>query len=289
MSILLGQNARIVIQGITGREGLFYTGQMIASRSNIVAGVTPGHGGDWVLDGKVPVFDSMRTAVDVTEADVSMIFVPARFAADAIYEACDAGIELIICVTDGIPVHDMMNVKAYLDTRHARLVGPNSCGIFNPGEVNASVIHPSIAQPGNIGVVSRSGTLTMEILSLLNKANLGVSSCVGIGSDPLVGTSFVDVLEQFEEDPHTDQIILVGEIGGGEEEKAADYIFHHCTKPVVAYVCGEVVPQGKMMGHAGAIIERNAGSAEEKRANLEAAGVRMARHAHEIVQYLINE
>ncbi len=286
MSILVDHNTRLVGQGITGREGLFHTERMIEYGTRVVAGVTPGKGGDWLLDGKIPVFDSVRIAVEATGADTSIIFVPARFAPDAIYEATDAGIALIICITEGIPVRDMMQVRRYLDQRGVRMVGPNCPGLLTPGEAKVGIIPGEIAIPGDIGVVSRSGTLTYEVLFALKQRNLGASTCVGIGGDPINGTNFIDVLGMFEEDPNTDRIILIGEIGGTEEEKAAEYISSHLTKPVVAFIAGQTAPPGKRMGHAGAIVEGGTGTAAEKISALEQAGVRVATHPEEIADLI---
>jgi succinyl-CoA synthetase alpha subunit len=282
MSILVNKETRLLVQGITGREGLFHTEQMYLYGTNIVAGVTPGKGGEWVLGGKVPVFDSVRLAVEVTEANTSVIFVPARFAADAIYEAADSGISLIVCITEGVPVMDMLRVRRYLDQRHVRLIGPNCPGILTPGESKVGIIPGEIARPGGVGVVSRSGTLTYEVLFALRQAGMGASTCVGIGGDPINGTNFTDILELFEADAHTDQVVLIGEIGGSDEERAADFIASRMTKPVAAFIAGQTAPPGKRMGHAGAIIERGSGSAEEKIRTLQASGVRVARHPEEI-------
>ncbi|HNZ12569.1 MAG TPA: succinate--CoA ligase subunit alpha [Anaerolineaceae bacterium] len=282
MSILVNKETRLLVQGITGREGLFHTEQMYLYGTNIVAGVTPGKGGEWVLGGKVPVFDSVRLAVEVTEANTSVIFVPARFAADAIYEAADSGISLVVCITEGVPVMDMLRVRRYLDQRHVRLIGPNCPGILTPGESKVGIIPGEIARPGGVGVVSRSGTLTYEVLFALRQAGMGASTCVGIGGDPINGTSFTDILELFEADAHTDQVVLIGEIGGSDEERAADFIASRMTKPVAAFIAGQTAPPGKRMGHAGAIIERGSGSAEEKIRTLQASGVRVARHPEEI-------
>ncbi|GAP06994.1 MAG TPA: succinate--CoA ligase subunit alpha [Anaerolinea thermolimosa] len=287
MSILVNKNTRLLVQGITGNEGLFHTTQMVQYGTNVVAGVTPGRGGEWVLDGKIPVFDTVHSAVQTTGANTSVIFVPARSAPDAILEAADSGIELIVCITEGIPVLDMMRVRAYLDTRKIRLVGPNCPGLLTPGECKVGIIPNNIAIPGNIGVVSRSGTLTYEVLYALKAVGLGASTCVGIGGDPINGTNFIDVLEMFEADPHTDQVVLIGEIGGSDEEKAAEYISRKMTKPVTAFIAGQSAPPGKRMGHAGAIIEGGEGTAREKIRALETAGVRVARHPEEIPGLLV--
>jgi succinyl-CoA synthetase alpha subunit len=282
VSILINKNTRVIVQGITGNEGLFHTTQMMLYGTNIVAGVTPGKGGEWVLDGKIPVFDTVKMAYDTTGADTSVIFVPARFAPDAILEAADAGLSLIICITEGIPVLDMMKVRSYLDQKKIRLLGPNCPGLLTPGESKVGIIPNNIAIPGNIGIVSRSGTLTYEVLYALKAAGKGASTCVGIGGDPVNGTNFMDTLELFEADPHTDQVVMIGEIGGTDEERAAEYISNHMTKPVVAFIAGQSAPQGKRMGHAGAIIEGGAGTALDKIRALEAAGVRVAQYPEEI-------
>lgn len=282
MSILVNKNTRVLVQGITGHEGMFHTQQMAAYGTNIVGGVTPGKGGEWVLDGKVPVFDSVKLAVEATGANTSIIFVPARFAADAMFEAADSGVSLIITITEGIPVQDMMRVCQYMNQKGVRLVGPNCPGILTPGESKVGIIPGDIALPGNIGIVSRSGTLTYEVLYALKQIGMGASTCVGIGGDPVNGTHFLDTLEMFEADARTDKIVLIGEIGGSEEENAADFIASSMTKPVVAFIAGQTAPPGKRMGHAGAIIERGSGLAAEKVRALQAAGVRVARHPEEI-------
>lgn len=285
MSILIDKNTRVVVQGITGNEGLFHTQQMVAYGTKIVAGVTPGKGGEWVLD-KIPVFDSMKIAVEASGANTSVIFVPARFAADAIYEAADSGVQLIVCITEGIPVQDMMRVRNYLDQKKVRLVGPNCPGLLTPGESKVGIIPGDIAIPGNIGVVSRSGTLTYEVLYALKLVGKGVSTCVGIGGDPINGTNFIDVLSMFQSDPLTEKIVLIGEIGGTDEEKAAEYIAKNVTKPVVGFIAGQTAPPGKRMGHAGAIIEGGSGLAADKIKALEAAGVRVASHPEQIPDLL---
>lgn len=282
MSILVDKNTRLIVQGVTGNEGLFHTTQMAAYGTNVVGGVTPGKGGDWVLDGKLPVFDSVKTAKDATDANATIIFVPARFAPDAMFEAADAGIPLVICITEGVAVQDMMRVRNYLDQKKIRLIGPNCPGLLTPGEAKVGIIPGNIAIPGNIGVVSRSGTLTYEVLYAMKNLNMGASTCVGIGGDPINGTNFLDVLEMFEHDPKTEKVIMIGEIGGSEEEKAADYIAKKMTKPVAAFIAGQTAPPGKRMGHAGAIIEGGAGTAADKIKALEAAGVKVAKHPEEI-------
>jgi succinyl-CoA synthetase alpha subunit len=286
MSILIDKKTRLLVQGITGNEGLFHTQQMLSYGTNVVAGVTPEKGGEWVLDGKVPVFDSVRIAQEATGVNTSVIFVPARFAADAIYEAADAGIPLIVCITEGIPVQDMMRVRNYLDQKGVRLIGPNCPGLLTPGEAKVGIIPGDISLPGNIGVVSRSGTLTYEVLYALKLVRLGATTCVGIGGDPVNGTSFIDVLGMFESDPHTDKIVLIGEIGGTDEEKAAEFIADHLTKPVVAFIAGQSAPPGKRMGHAGAIVEGGSGTAAEKIKALQDAGVQVASHPEQIPSLL---
>jgi succinyl-CoA synthetase alpha subunit len=282
MSILINKNTRLLVQGITGNEGLFHTTQMIAYGTNVVAGVTPGKGGEWVLDGKVPVFDSVKLAVEATGANTSVIFVPARFATDAMFEAADTGIALIVCITEGVPVQDMMQVRNYFDQKGIRLVGPNCPGLLTPGESKVGIIPGDIAIPGEVGVVSRSGTLTYEVLYAMKNLGMGASTCVGIGGDPINGTNFIDVLEMFEHDPMTEKVIMIGEIGGTDEEKAAEYISSKMTKPVASFIAGQTAPPGKRMGHAGAIIEGSEGTAADKIKALEAAGVRVAKHPEEI-------
>ena len=287
MSILVDKNTRLIVQGITGNEGLFHTTQMVAYGTNVVGGVTPGKGGEWVLDGKLPVFDSVKMAKDATDANATIIFVPARFAPDAMFEAADAGIPLIICITEGVVVQDMMSVRNYLDQKKVRLIGPNCPGLLTPGEAKVGIIPGNIAIPGNVGVVSRSGTLTYEVLYAMKNLGMGASTCVGIGGDPINGTNFLDVLEMFEHDPKTEKVIMIGEIGGNEEEKAADYIATKMTKPVASFIAGQTAPAGKRMGHAGAIIEGGAGTAADKIKALEAAGVKVAKHPEEIPTLLL--
>jgi succinyl-CoA synthetase alpha subunit len=282
MSVLIDKYTKVIGQGITGREGLFHARKMFEYGTNLVAGVTPGKGGGWILDGKVPVFDSVKIAKDATGATATMIFVPARFAADAMFEAADAGIELIITITEGVPVQDMMRVRDYLDQKGVRLIGPNCPGLLTPGECKIGIIPGDIAIPGNIGVVSRSGTLTYEILYALKALNMGVSTCIGIGGDPINGTNFIDALRLFEEDSQTEKIVLIGEIGGTDEEKAAEFIANYVTKPVVGFIAGKTAPAGKRMGHAGAIVQGGTGLAVDKIKALEAVGVRMAKHPEEI-------
>jgi succinyl-CoA synthetase alpha subunit len=286
MSVLINKDTRLLVQGITGNEGLFHTQQMVAYGTNVVSGVTPGKGGEWVLDGKIPVFDSVKIAVDATGANTSVIFVPARFATDAIFEAADGGVELIVCITEGIPVQDMMQVRNYLDQKLVRLVGPNCPGLLTPGESKVGIIPGNIAIPGKVGVVSRSGTLTYEVLYALQQKGMGVSTCVGIGGDPINGTSFIDCLEMFEEDPQTEQVVLIGEIGGTDEEKAAEFIADRMTKQVAGFIAGQTAPPGKRMGHAGAIVQGGSGLASDKIKALKAVGVKMAKHPEEIPNLL---
>ena len=281
MSILVGKQTRLVVQGITGREGAFHTKQMIDYGTPVVAGVTPGKGGEWAF-GNVPVFDTVREAVVATGANTSIIFVPARFAADAIIESADAGIDLVVCITEGIPVLDMVQVRAFLDTTQTRLIGPNCPGLITPGEAKVGIIPGHIMTKGNVGLVSRSGTLTYEVVYALTARGIGQTTAVGIGGDPINGTSFLDVLQMFEEDPETEQVIMIGEIGGTDEQKAADYIASKMTKPVTGFIAGQTAPPGRRMGHAGAIISGGEGTAAEKIAALTRAGAKVARHPDEI-------
>ena len=281
MSILVGKYTRLIVQGITGREGEFHTKQMIEYGTKVVGGVTPGKGGEWAAG--VPVFDTVKESVEATGANTSVIFVPARFAPDAILEAADAGITLIVCITEGVPVLDMIKVRAYLDTKPGvRLIGPNCPGLITPGEAKVGILPGHITKPGHVGIVARSGTLTYEVIYALTNRGMGQSSCVGIGGDPINGTNFIDVLQMFEDDPLTDQVVLIGEIGGSDEERAAEFIAAKMTKPVTAFIAGQTAPPGKRMGHAGAIIEGGAGTAAGKIAALEAVGVRVAKHPEEI-------
>ena len=282
MSILVDKDTKIIIQGITGREGLFHTERMLKAGSLVVAGVTPGRGGEWVLNDKIPVFDNVHTAAEITGGNTCIVFVPFHSAADAILEAVDAQIALIICITEGIPLSDMLLIKNYASSNCTRLIGPNSPGLLSPQKCNAGIIPEGIVKEGNIGLVSRSGTLTYEVMALLNNTGLGLSTCVGIGGDPILGSRFSDILELFEEDVHTDQVVLIGEIGGNDEEKAAEFISKHMTKPVVAYIAGMTAPPNRRMGHAGAIIEGRAGSAQDKIRILRENGVKVAAYPEEI-------
>ena len=280
MSILVDADSKIICQGITGRQGSFHTEQCLAYGTQVVAGVTPGRGGQTHLD--LPVYNTMREAVGATGATVSMIYVPAPYTADAILEAADAGIELIVCITEGVPVLDMVRVKAALADETCRLIGPNCPGIITPGGAKIGIMPGFIHKPGSVGIVSRSGTLTYEAVYQTTNQGLGQTTCVGIGGDPVRGMDFIDCLELFEADPATRGIILVGEIGGADEEAAAEYISAHVSKPVVAYIAGVTAPPGKRMGHAGAIISGGKGTAEEKYAALERAGVTTVRSPAEL-------
>jgi succinyl-CoA synthetase alpha subunit len=288
MSILVDRNTRLLVQGITGREGTFHTEQMVAYGTNVVAGVTPGKGGQWLTfdSTKVPIFDTVKESVEATGANVSVIFVPARFAVDAIYEAADAGLPLLVCLTEHIPVLDMISVRAYLDTKNTRLIGPNCPGLITPGQAKVGIIPGSIVSPGNVGVVSRSGTLTYEVVYALSSHGMGQSTCVGIGGDPINGTNFIDVLRLFEDDPETEQVIMIGEIGGNAEEQAAAFINDQMTKRVTAFIAGRTAPPGRRMGHAGAIVEGKAGTAEGKIAALQEAGVQVADNPDRIVELI---
>ena len=274
MSILVDSSTRLLVQGITGREGSFHTTQMVEYGTTVVAGVTPGKKGEKVAG--VPVFDMVQEAVAETGANTSIIYVPARFAPDAIYEAVDSSIELVICITEGVPVNDMVPVYEYVKASGARLIGPNCPGLISPGQAKVGIMPGFIHQPGSVGLVSRSGTLTYEVVDALTKAGFGQSSAVGIGGDPVIGTSFVDVLRLFQDDPGTEAIVMIGEIGGSDEEDAAAFIAEYVTKPVAGFIAGQTAPPGKRMGHAGAIISGGAGTAAEKIRALEAANVRVA-------------
>jgi succinyl-CoA synthetase alpha subunit len=272
----------LLVQGITGREGEFHSQEMIAYGTQVVAGVTPGKGGQRACDGRVPVFDTVFEAVAQTGANASIIYVPARFAPDAMLEAADAGVPLIVCITEGIPVLDMIDVRAYLDQQGSRLVGPNCPGLLSPGQAKVGIMPGHIAAPGPVGVVSRSGTLTYEVVYALTSRGIGQTTCVGIGGDPIIGTDFIDALKLFEADPETEHVVLIGEIGGAAEERAAAFIDEHMAKPVTAFVAGRTAPAGKRMGHAGAIIQGGTGTAADKIAAFEAVGVPVAEHPEQI-------
>jgi succinyl-CoA synthetase alpha subunit len=280
MSVLVTRETRVVVQGITGHQGTVHSRQMREFGTNVVAGVTPGKGGTTVEE--VPVFDSVRDAVEATHANASCIFVPAPYTKDALLEAVDAGLRLIVIVTEHIPFHDMLVMYHYARSHGARIIGPNCPGIASPGVAKIGIIPNVVFRPGRVGVISRSGTLTYEIVNGIKERGLGQSTCVGLGGDPVVGTSFVDALPLFQDDPDTDVIVLVGEIGGAAEEDAAEYLHRNVTKPVVAYIAGRSAPEGKRMGHAGAIISRGRGTAETKLAALRSAGAQVARFPYEI-------
>ncbi len=282
MTILVDKNTRLLVQGITGREGEFHSRRMLEYGTQIVAGVTPGKGGEWACDGKVPVFDTAAEAVEATNPNVSIVYVPAYFTPDAVLEAADAGIPLVVCITEGIPVLDMIRIRAYLDQVGVRLVGPNCPGLLSPGEAKVGIMPGHIATPGPVGVISRSGTLTYEVIYALTARGIGQSTCIGIGGDPIIGTTFIDALEMFENDPQTEQVILIGEIGGTDEERAAEFIDKRMTKPVIAFIAGRTAPPGKRMGHAGAIIQGGTGTAAEKITAFEAVGVPVAEYPEQI-------
>ena len=280
MSILVNKETRVIVQGLTGTEGSFHSQKMAEYGTHIVAGVTPGKGGE--THQGVPVFNSVNAAVSATEADTTVVFVPPLFAADAVMEAADAGIKLIVCISEGIPAQDMIRVMTFLEGRKTRLIGPNCPGIITPGECKIGIMPGFIHRPGKIGVLSRSGTLTYEAVDQLTKTGLGQTTCIGLGGDPIIGTRFVDGLKLFNEDPATEGVVLIGEIGGTDEEKAADYIQREFHKPVVAFIAGRTAPPGKRMGHAGAIIAGGRGTAEEKIETFRAGGVTVVNSPAEI-------
>ncbi len=285
MSIFADNKTKLVVQGITGRDGSFHAKQMIEYGTKVVAGVTPGKGGQ-KFEGKVPIFNTMYEAVKATGANASVIYVPPMFAADAIMEAADAGVALIVCITEGVPVLDMTRVYPFVKEKGARLIGPNCPGLITPGKSKIGIIPGRICKPGNIGVVSRSGTLTYEVVNLLTKAGLGQSTCVGIGGDPINGTNFIDCLKAFEEDPDTHAVAMMGEIGGTDEQEAAMFVKKFMTKPVVGFIAGQTAPPGRRMGHAGAIISGSSGTAAEKLESFKKAGIGIAKRPAEFVELL---
>jgi succinyl-CoA synthetase alpha subunit len=282
MSILVDANTRLVVQGITGREGAFHATRNLAYGTQVVAGVTPGKAGQFVES--IPVFNTVDDAVRETGANTAMVFVPPRFATDAIYEAADSGVELIVCITEGIPAHDMLRVYTHLKRGGQTLIGPNCPGAISPGIASVGIMPTQVFQPGRVGLVSRSGTLTYQISKELALLGIGQSTVVGIGGDPVVGSSFIDILSRFEADPDTDLAVMVGEIGGAEEERAAEFIAEHMSTPVVAYIAGFQAPPGKQMGHAGAIITGSSGTAQAKKDALEAKGVRVGTNPTEVAE-----
>ncbi len=285
MSIFIDKNTKLVVQGITGRDGSFHTKQMIEYGTNVVAGVTPGKGGQ-LFENTVPVFNTVYDAVEKTGANTAVIYVPPMGAADAIMEAVDAGCALVVCITEGVPVLDMTKVYPFVKERRARLIGPNCPGLISPGSAKVGIIPGRICTPGNVGVVSRSGTLTYEVVYQLTRAGIGQTTCVGIGGDPINGTNFIDCLEAFEKDPQTKAVAMMGEIGGTDEQEAADFVKNHMTKPVVGFIAGQTAPPGRRMGHAGAIISGSAGTAAEKIEAFKAAGIGVAVRPMDFVELI---
>ncbi len=281
MSILVDNSTRVVVQGITGGEGSFHARQMLEYGTQVVAGVTPGKGGR-KFENQVPIYDTVKEAVVEQQANASVIFVPAVFAADAVLEAAEAGLDLVVCITEGIPILEMLKVKEYLSKRITRLIGPNCPGIITPGQCKIGIMPGFIHKPGSVGVVSRSGTLTYEAVNQLTQQGLGQSTCIGIGGDPVIGTTFVDALKLFEADEETEAVVMIGEIGGTAEEEAADYVKAFMSKPVISFIAGQTAPPGRRMGHAGAIIAGGKGTAAEKMAALQAAGVIVCKSPAEI-------
>jgi succinyl-CoA synthetase alpha subunit len=282
VSIFIDNDTRLVVQGITGRDGSFHTRQMIEYGTRVVAGVTPGKGGQ-SFDGTVPVFNTVEEAVKEAGANTSVIYVPPPFAADAMFEAADAGVEFIVCITEGVPVLDMTRVRPYVIEKGARLLGPNCPGLLSPGKSKVGIIPGHITEPGPVGLVSRSGTLTYEVVYKLKGAGIGTTTCVGIGGDPINGTSFIDCLEAFEADPETKAVVMIGEIGGTDEQEAAEYVKTRMSKPVVGFIAGQTAPPGRRMGHAGAIISGSAGTAEEKMQAFRDNGIGVAQRPLDVV------
>jgi len=285
VSIFVDRNTRLVVQGITGREGAFHTRQMLEYGTTVVAGVTPGKGGQQ-FENRVPIFNTVADAVRSTNANCSVIYVPPMAAAGAIFEAVDAGVPLIVCITEGIPVMHMSRVMPFVRSRGARLIGPNCPGLITPGSSKVGIIPGNICAPGRVGLVSRSGTLTYEVVNHLTRSGIGQSTCGGIGGDPIIGTDFIDCLRAFQEDPGTDAIVVIGEIGGTDEQNAARFVKEKVTKPVVGFIAGQTAPKGRRMGHAGAIISGSSGTAEEKLAAFEAAGIGVMRRPVDVVALL---
>ena len=283
MSIFVDRGTRLLVQGITGRDGSFHAKQMMEYGTQVVAGVTPGKGGQ-TFEAKVPVFNTVAEAVAATGANASVIYVPPAGAAGAIYEAADAGIRFVVCITEGVPVMDMTRVMPYVRERGTRLLGPNCPGLITPGECKVGIIPGNICAPGRVGVVSRSGTLTYEIVNHLTRNGIGQSTCVGIGGDPIIGTNFIDCLHAFQDDPGTDAIVMMGEIGGTDEQNAAAFVREHVKKPVVGFIAGQTAPKGRRMGHAGAIISGSSGTAEEKMQAFAAAGIAVMKRPVDVVE-----
>jgi succinyl-CoA synthetase alpha subunit len=285
VSIFIGKDTRLVVQGITGRDGSFHAKQMMEYGTKVVAGVTPGKGGQ-VFEGTVPIFNTVAEAVAEAGANTAVIYVPPMGAAGAIMEAVDAGIAMVVCITEGVPVIEMTRVMPFVRERGARLIGPNCPGAITPGEAKVGIIPGSICAPGRVGLVSRSGTLTYEVVNQLTRAKIGQSTCVGIGGDPIIGTNFIDCLRAFQDDPGTDAIVMMGEIGGTDEQHAAEFVRAHVTKPVVGFIAGQTAPPGRRMGHAGAIISGSSGTAAEKMAAFEAAGISVMKRPADVVPLL---
>jgi succinyl-CoA synthetase alpha subunit len=283
MSIFVNSATRLVVQGITGRDGSFHTRQMLGYGTRVVAGVTPGKGGQQ-FDGTVPVFNTLADAVEATGADTSVIYVPPAVAASAIAEAADAGLKFIVCITEGIPVVDMMKVMPFVREKNARLLGPNCPGLISPGQAKVGIIPGNICAPGRVGLVSRSGTLTYEVVNHLTRNGIGQTTCVGIGGDPIIGTNFIDVLTAFQADPDTDVIVMMGEIGGTDEQQAAAFVKAHVTKPVIGFIAGQTAPPGRRMGHAGAIISGSSGTAAEKMAAFRDNGIAVMERPVDVVR-----